>query len=41
MLALKMSVGLEKKDMSADVNGDKKITPDDAARILKKASGLS
>lgn len=37
MLALKMSVGLEKKDMSADVNGDKKITPDDAAEILKKA----
>ena len=35
MLALKMSVGLEKKDMSADVNGDKKVTPDDAAQILK------
>lgn len=41
MLALKMAVGLEKKDMSADMNSDKKITPDDAGEILKKASGLS
>lgn len=38
LLALKMSVGLEKKDMSADMNADKKITPEDAAEILKKST---